>query len=58
MGEDASETFVAVEVDGRAVKTAEYWLVDLKGWTVSPASQEAQEQSDWDIIGHADAWER
>ena len=57
-GKHASETFVAVEVDGRAVKTAEYWLVDLKTWTVSPVSQEAQEKSDWDIIGDADAWER
>ena len=32
--------------------------MDLKTWTVSPASQEAQEKSDWDIIGDADAWEK
>jgi hypothetical protein len=32
--------------------------VDLKAGTVRPADREAQDESDWDIIGSADTWER
>jgi sulfotransferase family protein len=35
----------------------EHWLVDFKNRAVRPASPDAQEQSAWDVIGSADAWE-
>jgi Sulfotransferase family len=57
-GPQALESFVAVSVSGRAAQGTHYWLVDLKAGTVSPASQEAQDKSDWDIIASADAWAR
>jgi protein-tyrosine sulfotransferase len=57
-GQQASESFVAVVLPGRTGNSAQHWLVDLRVGTVSPASQEAQDKSDWDMIGLADAWER
>jgi hypothetical protein len=57
-GQLASESFVAVVLPGRTANGAQYWLVDLRAGTVSPASQEAQDKSNWDMIGLADAWER
>ncbi|HUL24816.1 MAG TPA: sulfotransferase [Streptosporangiaceae bacterium] len=57
-GPHASETFVAVAVTKDAGRPAEYWLVDLGAATVVLASQAAQEDSDWDLIGSVDAWER
>jgi hypothetical protein len=56
-GPHAAETFVAVAVRGRAVDT-DYWLVDLKAGTVAPAGPQAQDKSDWDIVGAADVWEK
>jgi hypothetical protein len=54
----ASETFVAVAITKGGERPAEYWLVDLGQATVSPAGSEAQEDSDWDVIGTLDAWEK
>jgi hypothetical protein len=53
-----NETFVAVAITKGAERPAEYWLVDLGRTTVLPAGREAQEDSDWDVIGTLDAWER
>jgi hypothetical protein len=52
-----NETFVAVAITKGAERPAEYWLVDLGQATVLPVSREAQEDSDWDVIGTLDAWE-
>jgi Sulfotransferase family len=57
-GPHASETFVAVAVTRDPGRPAEYWLVDLGAATVVLASQAAQENSDWDLIGSVDTWER
>jgi hypothetical protein len=54
----AAESFIAVAAPGRLAASAEYWLVDLKARTVIPASQDAQDKSDWDIVGSIDAWAR
>jgi hypothetical protein len=52
-----NETFVAVAITKGAERPAEYWLVDLGQGTVLPVGREAQEDSDWDVIGTLDAWE-
>jgi Sulfotransferase family len=57
-GPHATESFVAMATPGRAATDIEYWLVDLEAGTVTPAGREAQEKSDWDIVGSSDAWER
>lgn len=57
-GPHAAETFVAVTIPDRHGANAEYWLVDLKVGTATPASQKAQDKSDWDIVGSADTWEK
>lgn len=49
---------MAVTVQDRPGANAEYWLVDLKAGTVTPASQKAQDKSDWDIVGSAGTWEK
>jgi hypothetical protein len=54
----ASETFVAVAITKGAARPAEYWLVDLGEATVSPVGNEAQDDSDWDVIGTLEAWEK
>ena len=54
----AGETFVMAAVTKDPGHPAEYWLVDLAARTVSPVTREAQENSDWDLIGSAEAWER
>lgn len=56
-GPHGSETFVAVAVTNSPANPAEYWLVDLGSATVTPTGREAQEASDWDMIGSVDAWE-
>ena len=53
-----TETFVAVAITKGAERPAEYGLVDLGQATVLPVGREAQEESDWDVIGTLDAWER
>jgi hypothetical protein len=57
-GSYGGETFVAVVITKGAERRAEYWLVDLGQATVTPVSSEAQEDSDWDIIGTWGAWEQ
>lgn len=56
-GPYGGETFVAVAVGDDAKNPAEYWLVDLGAATVTPARRDAQNDSDWDMIGSVDAWE-
>jgi protein-tyrosine sulfotransferase len=51
------ERFVAVAIARGDQRPAEYWLVDLGAATVTPAGKEAQEDSDWDIVGTVEAWE-
>jgi Sulfotransferase family len=53
-----NETFVAVAITKGAGRPAEYWLVDLSQATVLPVGRDAQDDSDWDVIGTLDAWER
>lgn len=56
--ERPAETFVAVAITRGAPRTAEYWLVDLCQATVTLTGRETQENSDWDIIGTVEAWEK
>lgn len=58
LGPHAAETFVAVSMPSDPQAPADYWQVDLSARTVSPASRAAQENSDWDVIGQAEAWEQ
>jgi protein-tyrosine sulfotransferase len=53
----ASEIFVAVWIPADPHRPAEHWLVNLDEGTVSFASPAAQEHSDWDIVGAAEAWQ-
>ena len=57
-GAHGSETFVVVAVTQDAARRAEYWRVDLGSATVTPTTRHAQEESDWDIIGSAAAWDQ
>lgn len=57
-GPHAHERFVAVWVPRNPKHPAERWLADLGSRTVSFASRAAQEESDWDVVGSADAWEQ
>ena len=52
------ERFVAVAIARGGERPAEYWLVDLGAATVTPAGKEAQDSSDWDIVGTVEAWEK
>ena len=53
-----SEIMVAVSIPADPHQPAEYWQVDLKNRVVSLATSAAQEDSDWDVIGSAAAWEQ
>jgi hypothetical protein len=53
-----AETMVAIWVPRDPAEPAEHWLVDLKARTVVLASGAAQQDSDWDIVGSAEAWEQ
>jgi len=57
-GDHNAESFVAVWVPSDPSQAAEHWLVDLKQQTVTLTSAAAQQDSDWDIVGSADAWEQ
>ncbi len=57
-GSHGSENMVAVSIPADPHQAAEYWLVDLKNRAVSFATSAAQEDSDWDVIGSAAAWEQ
>jgi len=53
-----SEIFVVVAVTKGPGRPAEYWLVDLGAATVAAASRNAQENSDWDMVGSLDVWQK
>jgi hypothetical protein len=57
-GEHAGEKFVAVTLTRDPARPAEYWLVDLGERTVTLAGKSAQEDSDWDVIGPREIWEK
>jgi protein-tyrosine sulfotransferase len=56
-GPHGNETFVAVAVTKDPRCPAEYWLVDVGSATVTQVTKDAQEDSDWDLIGTLNAWE-
>jgi len=58
LGPHADERFVVVAVTKGAPHSAEYWVVDLAAETVSAAGHQAQDSSDWDVIGTLEAWEK
>jgi protein-tyrosine sulfotransferase len=53
-----SETFVAVAVADDRHCPSEYWLVDLGQATVTWVGRDAQEDSDWDVIGTLETWHK
>jgi hypothetical protein len=53
-----NETIVAVAVAKDSTHPTEYWLVDLAAGSVTPTTQDAQDESDWDVIAGIDAWEQ
>jgi hypothetical protein len=53
-----TESMVAVSTSADGHQPTEYWLVDLKNRSVSFTDSTAQEDSDWDVIGSAAAWEQ
>jgi protein-tyrosine sulfotransferase len=57
-GEHQNETFVAIALARDARRHAEYWQVDLGRATVTSVAKDAQEKSDWDIIGTVGAWDQ
>lgn len=57
-GQHEHESFVAVVLPGTLAADTEYWLVDLKAEEVRWADRQAQEESDWDIVGSADTWRK
>jgi protein-tyrosine sulfotransferase len=52
------ESFVAVAITDDAPLPAEYWQVNLADSTVTSVTKEAQEISDWDVIGSVEVWEQ
>jgi hypothetical protein len=57
-GPFGAERFVAVWIPPDRRLPAEHWLVDLGAQTVTFASPQAQQDSAWDVVGSADAWEQ
>lgn len=57
-GPHAAESFVTVWVPPDSDQPAEHWLVNLKEQSVTFAGRTAQENSDWDVVGSAAAWEQ
>jgi hypothetical protein len=57
-GPHGSETFVVVAVTKDPGRPAEYWRVDLSEATVTLVTKDAQEGSDWDMIGTLEVWEK
>jgi hypothetical protein len=51
------ETMVAVCIAADPRHPSEHWLVDFGNRTVRFADRDAQENSDWDIIGSVEAWQ-
>lgn len=57
-GPHTTESFVTVWIPAGPDRPAEHWLVNLKDKSVTFASRAAQENSDWDVVGSAAAWEQ
>ena len=57
-GTRRGETFVVVAVTKDPEHPADYWLVDLGQATVTRATEEAQEDSDFDLVGTVSSWEK
>lgn len=57
-GAHAGETFVAVALIRDPRCPAEYWQVDLGQATVTRVTKDAQEESEWDLIGGLGTWEQ
>jgi hypothetical protein len=53
-----AETFVAIVTTSNPVCPAEYWQVDLGEGTVTKVDKRAQKNSDWDVIGTQEAWDK
>jgi hypothetical protein len=53
-----SETFVLVVVTKDPERPAEYWHVDLGAAAVTLVTKDAQRDSDWDVIGTLEVWEK
>jgi Sulfotransferase family len=51
------ESFVAVVLSRDRAVCAEYVLVDLSEHAVTGTDRRAQDESDWDVVGFADAWD-
>jgi hypothetical protein len=51
------ESFVAVVLSKDRASPAEYVLVDVGERAVTSADRQAQDASDWDVVGSADAWD-
>jgi Sulfotransferase family len=54
----AGERMVAVSIPADPAEPAEYWLVDLARRQACFASRAAQQDSTWDVVGSATAWEQ
>lgn len=52
-----AETMVAVSIPEDPHQPAEHWLVDFAAQAVTFTDGDAQEDSDWDVVGSASAWE-
>jgi hypothetical protein len=50
------ENFVAVWVPTDPRQPAEHWQIDLTKKAVTFVTRAAQENSDWDVVGSAEAW--
>ncbi len=56
--ERRAETFLAIWIPPEPGEPAEHWLVDLKAETVTLVGPAAQQDSAWDIVGSAAAWQQ
>jgi Sulfotransferase family len=57
-GPHAAESFVAVAASSRPSPYTDYWHVNLEARTVTLSDENAQDKSDWNIVGAEDAWSR
>jgi hypothetical protein len=57
-GAHGTETFVAVVLTEDPSRPAEYWHVDLGDSSVTLATKDAQEGSDWDMVASVETWQR
>ncbi len=55
-GPYGAETFIVVCVPKDARRPAEHWQVDLSARAITAVDGSAQEKSNWDVVGSAEAW--